>query len=223
MSTTTQSVFATLDVLAWRDEQMAAISAQLEDAFPGLRASLDRLVDEGSLLSVAAATPRLSPGAGSIIRAWSEEQGRIAVARAAAELENLLSSRPPDLDAGSVGWGAVAATADVFRSLGHDVAATALPAVAGVGLLAASLAAIPTVASFATVTTSTFAFFATSTVSWPLVAVGALVIATTTYLCSTALKQATDKTRASLKRRMGETAARRVRDGPQVRCKMPPE
>ena len=49
----------------------------------------------------------------------------------------------------------------------------AAPAIAGVGLIAASVAAIPTVVSFATVGTSVFAFWGTATISWPLFALGA--------------------------------------------------
>lgn len=207
MSTSTQTILATLEFLAWRDEQMAAISAQLEDAYPALRAALDRMVDEGDLVSVAAATTRLRPAASKVIRTWSEEQGRIALARAAAELEDVLAAHPPDLDAGADGWTAVAATA--------------LPAAAGVGLVAASLAAIPTVISFATVTTSSFAFFATSTVSWPLFAVGAAVLAVASFAGSTVVARAVSEARALLKRRLGETAARAVFGtglAPDARC-----
>lgn len=195
MSSSTLAIHTSLEVLIWRDEQMAAISEQLEDAFPALLAELDHLADEGSLMSVAIATVGVYTAAGAAIKAWSEEQSRIAVARAETELEHTLTSLSADFAAGSSAW---------------DSAATAIPAVAGVGILAGSLAAIPTVISFATITTSSFAFFATSTVSWPLFAVGAAALAIASYTGSSALSHAASQARASFKRRLHDAAARAV-------------
>lgn len=161
--------------LDWRDRQLEAISEQLEDAIPELIAELDAWVDQASLWELARA--ELAPNASqrAIIDSWKAEQLRSAVRRAEEAMTDALRSLPP-------GAGAPAGSG---LELG-----TLLPAAAGVGLLAASIAAIPTVVSFATVTTSSLAIFTVSTVSWPLMAVGAAGIATAALLGSTLLSRA---------------------------------
>ena len=189
------AVLAPLEFLSWRDAQMAAISGQLEDAFPTLLNELDKLTETESLASVVVATARIEAAARETIKTWSDEQMRIALERAKADLDNTLSSFQTDLEVRSNSW---------------DSLQTFLPAAAGIGLLAGSVAAIPTVISFATITTTSLFFFTTATVSVPLLALGGAGLAAASFVGSSALTRAATRARASLRRRLREEAARKI-------------
>lgn len=179
-----QSLFAKLDFLAWRDTQMLAISSQLEDALPELIADLSNQVDAADALTLFKTAAPFKNKVSQRLRDWKDAQAQIALLRAETALDCTVAAMSDEVGVLSEVWETVAKT---------------IPAAAGVGLIAASMAAIPTVVSFATVTTSTFAIFSTATVSWPLFAVGTLIIGSTAALGSTALVKAQDKARARLK------------------------
>lgn len=185
-------LFVPIAVLDWRDGQMEAISEQLEDALPDLLAELDAWVDAASSWSLARA--ELGPSAEqlAIVDTWSAEQTRRAVRRAEEAMSDVLHALPPDLSGD-----------------GPELA-TLLPAVAGVGLIAASVAALPTIISFATVTTSSLAFFSVSTVSWPLMAAGLAVAATAAAAGSTLVVRAEAEWRRRVKARLRAWAYARM-------------
>lgn len=171
-------------VLDWRDSQMEAISEQLEDAIPDLLARLDAWVDEASRWSLALAEIGPNADQRAIVDSWSAEQTRQAVRRAEEAMTDALRALPPDLTGGA------------------PELATLLPAMAGVGLIAASVAALPTIISFATVTTSSLAFFSVTTVSWPLMVAGIAVAATAAAAGSTLLIRAEGDWRRRVKTRL---------------------
>ena len=115
--------------------------------------------------------------------------------RSEAELDQTLLQLP----------GKVNIDSDVWEQVTN-----ALPAIAGVGLIGASLAAIPTVISFATVSTSVLAFWGTSAISWPLFALGAAGLGLATLTGSQSLKFAKDKARRKLCLRLYREAGRQV-------------
>ena len=190
-----QNLFAKLDFLAWRDAQMLVISTQLEDALPDLIAQLSKQVDTADILTLFKTAAPFKNKISGQLRDWKAAQAHIALARAETALDTTLAAMSDE----------IGVTSDVWETL-----AKAAPAAAGVGLIAASMAAIPTVASFATITTSTFAIFSTATISWPLFAVGTLIIGSTAALGSTALVKAQDKARARLKSQITSRTEREV-------------
>lgn len=174
-------------LLDWRDRQLEAISEQLEDALPQLVDQLKAWVDQASILDLVGANLGPNADQNAIIDIWKSEQIRRAVRRADEAMSAALRSLPPD----------PGGLTDATPELGQ-----LLPAAAGVGLLAASIAAIPTVVSFATITSSSLAIFTISTVSWPLMAVGAAGVATATFLGSTLVTRAHASWREGIKSRL---------------------
>lgn len=200
------AIAAQLEFLEWRDTQMTAISLQLEEAFPALLDDLTGQVASASIVNLVRSTITLKSSSEAIIKRWGEDQLRLALIRAEAELDQVFLQLP----------GSVNLDSDVWEQVNK-----ALPAIAGVGLIGASLAAIPTVISFATVSTSVLAFWGTSAISWPLFAVGAAGIGFATLTGSQSLKFAEEKARKRLCSRVHREAGRQVfgiGEKPGTRC-----
>lgn len=201
-----QAIAAQLEFLAWRDTQLAAISSQLEEAFSALLDELAEQVESASVVNLVRSTIALKSSAEAIIQRWGADQLVKALGRAEADLDQTLLQLP----------GKVNLETDVWEQV-----TKALPAIAGVGLIGASLAAIPTVISFATVSTSVLAFWGTSAISWPLFALGAAGIGVATLTGSQSLKFAKDKARQKLCLRLRREAGRQVfgiGEKPGARC-----
>jgi len=201
-----QAIAAQLEFLAWRDAQLAAISLQLEEALPVLIDELTEQVERANIVNLVRTTIALKSSAETIIQRWGADQLVKALGRAEAELDQTLLQLP----------GKVNLDSDVWEQV-----TKALPAIAGVGLIGASLAAIPTVISFATVSTSVLAFWGTSAISWPLFALGAAGIGVATLTGSQSLKFAKDKARRKLCLRLHREAGRQVfgiGEKPGARC-----
>jgi hypothetical protein len=81
---------------------------------------------------------------------------------------------------------------------GQRVFKLALPTLAQAGVLAASLAAIPSVISLATVPTTFFLVFSSSALSWPIFAVGAGGLALATFAGSSVVDRLSDRNRRQL-------------------------
>lgn len=158
-----------LSLLAWRDAQLCAITAQFETAWPALEQAIDRHVAEMPLWKVAKAHVDMRQLAHRLIAPWAEDQGREAAARAQEGLSEILESLP--------------------RGSLSEHTRTALPALAGVGLIAASVVAVPAVVTYATVTT-------------PLLLAGGTVIAALSLTGSSALGRAKRRTRDHLAERL---------------------
>lgn len=201
-----QAIAAQLEFLAWRDAQLAAISSQLEEALPALLDELAEQVESASIVNLVRSTIALKASAEAIIQRWGADQLVKALGRAEADLDQTLLQLP----------GKVNLDSDVWEQV-----TKALPAIAGVGLIGASLAAIPTVISFATVSTSVLAFWGTAAISWPLFALGAAGIGVATLTGSQSLKFAKDKARQKLCLRLHREAGRQVfgiGEKPGARC-----
>lgn len=201
-----QAIAAQLEFLAWRDAQLAAISSQLEKALPALLDELAEQVESASIVNLVRSTIALKSSAEAIIQRWCADQLVKALGRAEADLDQTLLQLP----------GKVNLDNDVWEQV-----TKALPAIAGVGLIGASLAATPTVISFATVSTSVLAFWGTSAISWPLFALGAAGIGVATLTGSQSLKFAKDKARQKLCLRLHREAGRQVfgiGEKPGARC-----
>ncbi|WP_417808789.1 hypothetical protein [Thioclava sp.] len=171
-----------LQLLDWRDSQLEAITGQLEDAFPSLEKTIETRLSEMTTLQVARAQLSAKPLAESIISPWAAAQGLIALKRAEESLT------------------AVVTEMNMESSIGDHIH-TALPALAGVGVLAASVAGLPAVVSFATVTSS-FLFISTSSISVPLLLVGGVALTGLSLAGFKGLDYAKDKSRARLAARI---------------------
>lgn len=190
-----QALAAQLDFLAWRDTQLMAISEQVEEAYPELLAALTARVGEAGRMNLMKSTFALRMVAEGTIKEWSRKQLELACSRAEAELDQTILELPGGLDIDSD-------TREQFVK--------AAPAIAGVGLIVGSVAAIPTVVSFATVSTSVLAIWSTATISWPLFALGAAGVGLAVLTGSKSLRVAEKKARALLLNRMHREAARQV-------------
>ncbi|MEI4486489.1 hypothetical protein V8J36_09820 [Frigidibacter sp. MR17.14] len=189
------SLAARMEFLAWRDGQFAAISDQLSDAFPGLLARLSDIADAAPTLDLVTPGAALKRSVAEALTAWGAEQLGIANTRASTTLEQYMNELPGDLALDPTVWSQVASAA---------------PAVAGLSLIAASIAAIPTVVSFATVSTSVLAFWATATISWPLFAAGAVVIGVASLLGAGVLDRSQTWARDRLRAALHSEAERQV-------------
>lgn len=201
-----QVIAAQLEFLAWRDAQLAAISLQLEEAFPVLLDDLSMQVERAGTMDLVRSTISLKSSAEATLQQWGTEQLDAALARAEAELDQVLLQLP----------GSVNIDSDVWEQV-----TKALPAIAGIGLIAASIAAVPTIISFATVSTSVLAFWGTASISWPLFALGAAGLGVATLTGSQSLKFAHDMARAKLGARLQREAGRQVfglGEKPGARC-----
>ncbi|WP_411956540.1 hypothetical protein [Paracoccus homiensis] len=204
-------ISAQLEFLAWRDTQLAAISLQMEEAFPALLDDLSAQVQRASTVDLVRSTLALKASMAAIIRRWGAEQLDIASRRAEAELEATILQLPGGFDLDSDVW---------------EQGSKALPAIAGVGLIAASVAAIPAVISFATTVTPATGFLifgtaATATLSWPFFALGAAGIGIAALAGSQSLKSAETKARTKLCSRVHKEAGRQVfgiGEKPETRC-----
>lgn len=203
---TLTAIDAQLEFLAWRDDQLIEISDQLEENFPVLLMALKDVVDQSSTWELAQATFALTSNAEELITQWAAEQLSEALSRAETELEQTILQLPDRMSIDGDTW---------------DQVTNALPAFAGVGLIAASVAAIPTVISFATVGTGFLAVWSTAAISWPLFALGAAVIGVASYSGSETLKYAYDSARDRLYDRVSKEAERQVfglGQSPGARC-----
>ena len=200
------AIAAQLEFLSWRDTQLSAISFQLEEAFPELIGDLSLHVEQAGIVDLLRSTIALKSSTEAAVQRWGAKQLEVASRRAEAELDDALLQFPGGFDLDSDVW---------------EQGTKVLPAIAGLGLIAASVAAIPTIASFATVSTSVLAFWGTATISWPLFTLGAIGIGLATLTGSKSLKLAEANARRTLCNRLHREAGRRIfgiGEKPGVRC-----
>jgi hypothetical protein len=129
------------------------------------------------------------------IRMWGTKQMEAALSRAQTELESTVLQLPDELRLDGDTW---------------EQVLKALPAFAGVGFLGASIAAVPTVLSLATVGTSVFIFWAAAPIISPLFVIGVMGVFLTALLGSRSLKFAHDRARTKLILRLRREAERQV-------------
>lgn len=190
-----QAIAAELEFLAWRDAQLREISLQLEAAFPALLDDLERQVNDAPTSDLVFSRSLLGSKAESLIKDWSARQLTAALARAEVELEHTLRKLPDPLS---------------LDPASREQVIAALPVLAGVGLIGASLAAVPPLISFARVGATALTFLATGTISWPLLVLGAIGTGVTALAGRQALKFAHDEARSRLCMRFQRAAQRQV-------------
>lgn len=174
---------AQLNLSHWCNRQRESITDQLEAAFPDLLIAIEKRVHTMSALQFSRAALNPKPVAEELIRGWADRQIPTVLDRAEASLADVMASMRTD-----------ARYAEHLRA--------ALPAVAGAGMMAASILGLPSVVSFATVTATSLFFFTTSAISVPLLLAGGTVLAGISIAGVKSLDKGRDKMRALLIRRL---------------------
>lgn len=190
-----------LKVIDWRDNELAAITEQLEQSFPVLLMQIESLVAKMSALQLRRAEINPRKLTAELVAPWATEQSRIAIDRAENDLGALIDTLKHEGGLGAV--------------------ATALPALAGVGMLAASVLGLPAVVSYATVTTTSLLFFSTSTVSIPLLLAGGTVLAGLSLAGVSVVGRTQDRLRSHLVARIAGQARVAIFGtglAPEARC-----
>ncbi|WPY95284.1 hypothetical protein T8T21_03925 [Limimaricola variabilis] len=172
-----------LELIRWRQARFDRITECVEDALPELMTKIESTV--ASMTSIAVGRAQISPE--TLWKTLFEPWARQVASRVEAEMEEEI--------------GVLAASLSE-KGTSRDVLRVALPALAGAGVLAASLAAIPSVISIATVTTTSFFFITTTTISWPVLAVGGAGIAVASFTGSRIIDRLSDRNRAHLVTRL---------------------
>lgn len=172
-----------LELIKWRQARFERITVFVEDALPQLMADIDETVASMSSFAVSKAQVAPETLMKELFAPWALE----VATRVEADLEK-------ELDALTALLSETGTSRDALRS--------ALPALASVGVLAASLSAIPTVISLATVTGTSFFFLTTTTLSWPLFAVGGAGLAVATLAGGRVIDGLSNRNRAHLSNRL---------------------
>ena len=172
-----------IELIRWRQARFERITEYVEDALPDLMAEIQNTV--ASMSSFAASKAQISPDTlwKKIFGPWAQQ----VASRVEADMDR-------EIDA-------LAASLSENRN-SQDALRIALPALAGVSVLAVSLAAIPSVISMATVTTTSFFFITSTTLSWPILAVGGAGIAVATLTGSQVVGRLSNKNRTYLTARL---------------------
>lgn len=176
------SVETQLALLDWRNTQLSSITAQFEAAWPDMQTAIERHVAEMPMWKVAHAHVDPRPLARALITPWAEEQNRIAAIRAEDGLAEIVAAAPRDGIAGH--------------------AMTALPALAGAGLIAASIIAVPAVVSYATMVSVSIATLSFTALSTPLLLAGGVVLAGVSLTGGKVMGHAAQKSRTHLADRL---------------------
>lgn len=187
-----------LRLIKWRNDQTEKITRQFEAAWPELEATIDQYVAGLSVLAVTRAHANVQSVTQTLLAPWVETQATIAAVRAEGDLAHLLTLLPNDGIASHAG--------------------TVIPAIGGAGMIAASLLALPSVVSFATVTTVFGLFSATSA---PLLLVGGALLTALSLTGSSVIGNAAERGRRSLAERIKRQARSAIfGDGrkPSERC-----
>ena len=168
-----------LELIQWRQARFERITECVEDALPSLVAKIESTV--ASMSSIAVGKAQISSD--GLWRMLFEPWAREVASQIEAEMEEEIGALAASLSEKATNRGAMLA---------------ALPALARVGVLAASLAAIPSVISIATVTTTSFFFFTTPAISWPILALGGAGLAVASFTGNRVVDRLNTRNRAHL-------------------------
>lgn len=191
-----QTLAAELDFLAWRDAQMAAVTDQLETALPALLDDLSAETQQAGKLAMLRAGLTSRATAEKRIADWGDEQMRLALLRADGALAGVMAAHASELSDNPV-----------LRKQAGDL----LTSMAGVGLIAGSLAAVPAIIAAATVTTGgVFGLFGASAISLPILAVGAAGVGVASLTGATMFEGTFKHARNALHSRLSREMERQV-------------
>lgn len=176
-----------LEMIRWKQARFEEITLVVEDALPELMANIEKTVTSMSTISASKAQAFPDGLWKKLFEPWAKQTASLVEAQMEKEIGELVAASSEN--------GTLAEALRVAR-----------PVLAGAGLLAASLAAIPTIASFATISTTSLFFFTTTTVSWPVIAAGGAGLAVTTFAGGSGIKWLANKNRSHLVTRLQRRA-----------------
>ncbi len=182
--------------MTWRDEQLEAISQQIERNFPELTSRIDEQINNAGTLDLAWSQVQLGKKISELCAEWSKEQAEQAVEKTESALADLWIKLEPEF---SIDPG----LRDRFLS--------AAPALASVGLAATSIFAVPSVVTYATISTVILGFsFGTPYISLPLLGLGAGALGVSAFVSRSLYDRAINSWRAALRRRAHKRAEEAV-------------
>lgn len=183
----TRDPVSELKMIRWRQARFEEITLVVEDALPELLANIEKTV--ASMTTIRASKAQVFPDGlwKELFEPWALQTASLVEAQMEKEIQELVASASEG--------------GDLEQAL-----RVARPGLTGVGVLAASLAAIPAVISIATVSTTSFFVFTTSCISWPILAVGGVGLAVTTFAGGSGVKWLGDKNRLHLVKRLQQRA-----------------
>lgn len=186
-SVSTHDPVSELKMIRWKQARFEEITSVVEDALPELLTNIEKTV--ASMTSIRASKAQLfSDGLWKeLFEPWALQTASLVEAQMEEQIQELVAS------------------ASEKGTLGQALR-VARPGLAGAGVLAASLAAIPAVISLATVSTTTFLVFTTTSISWPILAVGGGGLAVTAVAGGSGVKWLGDKNRLHLVKRLQQRA-----------------
>lgn len=178
---------AELKMIRWKQARFEEITIVVEDALSELMTNIEDTVASMPTISASKAQVFSDGLWKELFEPWALQTASLVEAQMAEEIEVLAASTS---EKGTLG----------------EALRVARPALVGAGVLAASLAAIPAVISLATVSTTSFLVFTTTSISWPIIAVGGAGLAVTTYAGGSGIKWLGNKNRSHLVNRLQQRA-----------------
>lgn len=176
-----------LNMIRWKHARFEEITIVVEDALSELMANIEDTV--ASMPTIRASKAQVFPDGiwKELFEPWAMQTANLVEAQMEVEIEELVASTS---EKGTMG----------------EALRVARPALAGAGVLAASFAAIPSVISLATLSTTSFLVFTNPLISWPIIAVGGAGLAVTTYAGGSGIKWLGNKNRSHLVNRLQQRA-----------------
>lgn len=176
-----------LKMIRWKQARFEEVTIVVEDALSELMMSIEKTVASMSTIGASKAQVFSDALWSELFEPWALQTASLVEAHMEKEIEELVASKYEE------------------GTLGQALRAVQ-PALAGAGVLAASLAAIPAVISLATVSTTSLLVFTTSSISWPIIALGGAGLAMTTIAGGRGVKWLGDKNRSHLVDRLQQRA-----------------
>lgn len=153
-----ESFSAEMQFLVWREEQMAAITRQLQQEFPDLVGRLRELIFDTDTKKILMLSAGFKSSVSALIESWKQEQLVRAMSRAEGALEKAIALVSVPRCRSDGAW---TETSDLLANV-----------VKG-GVVAASLASVPVLLSFATVSGGgVLGLFTVTTLFWPALIAG---------------------------------------------------
>ncbi len=185
-----------LRILRWRDEQLELVTLQLTNNFPELQSVVTDYVASAGHMKCLKISSKMEHQLADLRNNWIQEQKEIAVKRSGASLDDILSKMGPGLA--------------IERDTRNDVAAGASAAL-GMTSVIGSIVAVPSIVAMATVTTGgVLGVFATSSISLPILGLGAVGLGLATFTGSNVVEKAYGKVKDGLQSRLINSLEREV-------------
>jgi hypothetical protein len=183
-----QAYAARLEILKWRDEQLGAVTDQLEEHLPALLDDISHHLDAAGAFKSIKMSVGMKRSVAKIVGGWQDDQMATAVHRAQASLDDTLAGLGDEL------------AMDVGNK---DAILSVLGATAGMAMIAGSFSTVPTLIGAAAATGGVFGFFMTAPViTLPVLGIGLAGIGLMTVTGSTVMRKSYVSAKAKLREKI---------------------